>query len=169
MKKFLVTLLFSFTLISLTVNVHPTKAASDLSKVINGKEKNLNISDKIKILQGQVRSLNDEKESLDEKINVLYPKKKNQLINQLSKLKTSKESKDRTVKLDEIKNQFDQMKTAISNDSVLNDERKKLWDKYKIQQSKNNNNGVYHTLLLIQSNLDEAISLKQNLLGILSS
>ena len=169
MKKFLVTLLFSFTLISLTVNAHPTKAASDLSKVINGKEKNLSITDKIKILQGQVKSLNDEKDSLDEKIDVLYPKKKNQLINQLSKLKTSKESKDRTVKLDEIKNQFDQMKTAISNDSVLNDERKKLWDKYKIQQSKNNNNGVYNTLLLIQSNLEEAISLKQNLLGILSA
>jgi len=168
MKKLLVTLLFCFVSSSLTVYAHPTKAASDVSKVINGKDKNMTISDKIKILQGQVISLNDEKDSLDEKINVLYPKKKNQLINQLNKLKMNKQTKDRTVKLDEIKSQIDQMKTSISNDKVLSDERKKLWDKYKIQQSKNNNNGVYNTLLLIQSNLEEAISLKQNLLGIIS-
>jgi hypothetical protein len=168
MKKFLVTLLFCFVFSSLTVYAHPTKAASDVSKVINGKDKNMNISDKIKILQGQVKSLNDEKDSLDQNINVLYPKKKNQLVNQLNKLKMNKQTKDRT-KLDEIKSQFDQMKTAIANDKVLNDERKKLWDKYKIQQSKNNNNGVYNTLLLIQSNLEEAISLKQNLLSLLSS
>jgi len=168
MKKFFVTLL-SCTMFSSFAVAHPAMAASDVSKVINGKEKNMSISEKIKILQGNVKSLNKEKEGLDEKINDLYPKKKNQLINQLNKLKTSKQSKDRNAKLDDIKSQIDQMKTAISNDQVLNDERKRLWDKYRVQQSKNNNNGVYNTLLLIKNNLEETISLKQNLLDFLSS
>jgi SMC interacting uncharacterized protein involved in chromosome segregation len=154
---------------SLTVYAKPTKAASDVNYVLSGKVKNTNISEKIKALQEKVKYLNDEKESLNVEINVLYSKKKNQLIKQLNKLKMNKQIKDRAVKLDAIKSQITELKTAIESDKVLNDQRKKLWDKYKLQQSKNNNNGVYNTLLQIESNLEETISLKQNLLQMLSA